>query len=77
MEASWKERLDKLVSREFLGSVAFLVIISLALFLLKTADGNPAVAFNDFCFWGTIAVGIGPAAVTIQKVGGALLKRGE
>ncbi len=67
----WKTRLDKLLSREFLAPVIVGLVFAIAYFV------KPDIEFNDFAFWLTLVAGIPAGALTVQKVGGGLLKRGS
>ena len=59
---NWKDRLDKLLSREFLVPLAVAIVFVVAFFVKD-------VPFEDFAFWLTIVAGIPAGALTLQKLG--------
>lgn len=68
-----KDRVDKFLSREFLLGILPFTIGCLSLFLVKDAEGNPWVEFDQWAFWSAIFLGISGASLTVQK---GLLKKG-
>ena len=66
----WKERLDKLLSREFLAPVIVGIIFTVAYFFAKRE-----IDFESFAFWLTIVAGIPAGALTVQKVGKSLMRK--
>ena len=68
---AWKERLDKLLSREFLAGLLPFVVGAIALFLLRE-EGKPFVEFDQWAFWSAIFLGIPAASLTVQKTAGTL-----
>ena len=69
------DRLDKLLSREFILPVLVGIVFSVALFALREPDGKPSIEFTDFAFWLCVVTGISTGSLTVQKVG-TMLKRG-
>lgn len=67
------DRLNKLFSREFLAGLLPFILGSIALFMIKDAQGNPTVDFDQWGFWSAIFLGVSSGALTIQK---GLLKKG-
>lgn len=62
------QRVDKLLSREFLSGLIGVVVLSLAYF---AKDG---IDFSDFALWLMIALGVPTGALTVQKAVGSITK---
>lgn len=65
------ERLDKLLSREFLCGVLMAIIMLIAYVLRDGAE------YSDLGFWLSVAFGLPTGALTIQKAAGSLTKGGQ
>lgn len=66
-----QSRIDKYLSREFVPSILGVMLLSAAYFFKGTVE------FSDYAFWLTMALGIAPAALTVQKAAGSLSRSKE
>lgn len=64
-------RVDKYLSREFVPSILGALLLSAAYFF------KGGVEFSDYGFWVTMALGIAPVALTVQKAAGSLSRSKE